>query len=118
MFWCGFIVLMLGLLLTYLKGRVVWRAAHDLYQSGGIPTLDFPFVYPLPIAVGSSLTISALHPLPIAGLGLAVYVVSVVGLGVLMWWFYQVGAAERQRQWEAVQERLAAKQTASPSKAG
>lgn len=118
MFWGGLIVLVLGLVVTYLKGRVIWRAAHDLYQGGGVPTLDFPFVYPIPFAVGSSLTLSAMDALPFTGFGLAVYVVLGIGLGVLMWWFYQVGAAERQRQWEAVRARSAAKPTASSSTAG
>lgn len=106
MFWCGVIMLMLGCVVTYLKGRVVWRTAHDLYRGGGVPTLDFPFVYPIPVAVGGSLTLSSLDAVPFAGFGLVVYVVLAVSLGVLMWWFYQVGAAERQRQREALEERL------------
>src|SRR5262249_39400348 len=87
MLWAGVGVLVVGLLWSALKGRVVWDVAHDVFNGGGAPTLDFPVVCPVPLAVGASLVASALDATPFPGFGLGVYVVLAAGFGLLLWYF-------------------------------
>ena len=47
------IIAIFGLLSTtafVFKATVIWSASHDIYNSGGVPTLDFPIFYPVFIA--------------------------------------------------------------------
>ncbi len=111
MLWAGVAILVVGLLWAAFKGWVVWDIAHDLFNGGGAPTLDFPVFCPLPLAVGGSLVLSALDALPFPGFGFALYLGLAVCFGVLLWWFSRVGEPERQRQLAAIQQHPAAEQT-------
>jgi hypothetical protein len=102
MFWAGVALVAVGLVWSVVKGWVVWGLAHDLYRGGGTPTLDFPLFCPLPLAAGVFALGSDLVGRPVPLLALAVYVTSAVIAGVLLWWFDHLGAAERQRQLEAI----------------
>jgi hypothetical protein len=102
MLWAGVGLLVVGLLRSAFKGRVVWDVAHDVFNGGGAPTLDFPVVRPVPLAIGASLVASALDATPFRGFGLAVYAVLAAGFGFLLWYFDRLGEPERQRQLEAI----------------
>jgi hypothetical protein len=110
MVWAGVAILVVGVLCSALKGRVVWDIAHDPFNGGGAPTLDFPVVCPVPLAAGLSMVLRALDAYPFPGFGLALYVGLAICFGVLRWWFYRVGGPERQRQLAAIQRRAAAEQ--------
>jgi hypothetical protein len=109
MLWAGVTLLVIGTLWSAFKGWVVWDIAHDLYNGGGAPTLDFPVFCPIPLAVGSSWVASAMGSSPFLGFGFAVYVGLATCFGVLLWYFDRIGAPERQRQLEALRRRSAAK---------
>jgi hypothetical protein len=94
----GIIFIIVGLLYTAFKGYVVWDIAHDIYNGGGAPTLDFPIICPIPLAFGASSVLSALGRLPFRGFGLIVYLCLAVIFGFLHQWFYRLGEPERQRQ--------------------
>ena len=36
-----------------LKAYVVWEADHDVYNGGGVPTMDFPLIYPVVISTSA-----------------------------------------------------------------
>ena len=110
MLWAGVAILVVGVLCSAFKGRVVWDVAHDPFNGGGAPTLDFPVVCPVPLAAGLSMVLSALGAYPFPGFGLALYVGLAICFGVLLWWFDRVGEPERQRQLAAIQQRAAAEQ--------
>jgi hypothetical protein len=110
MLWAGFTFLTFGVLYSALKGWVVWDIAHDLFNGGGAPTLDFPVVCPIPLAAGASMVLSALGALPFPGFGFALYFGLAVAFGILLWLFDRVGAPERQRQLAALQQRHPAEQ--------
>lgn len=105
MLWIGLAMLAVGLLWSAFKGRVVWDIAHDLYNGGGAPTLDFPVFCPLPLAAGAFAVASALAGRPMPWVGLAVYAGSTVVFGFLLWWFDRLGRPERQRQLAAISRR-------------
>jgi hypothetical protein len=81
---------------------VVWDIAHDLFNGGGAPTLDFSVFCPLPLAVGASFVLSALDAHPFPGFGFAVYIGLAGCFGFLLWYFDRVGGPVRQRQLEAI----------------
>jgi hypothetical protein len=105
MLWPGVALLAVGVAWAAFKGWVVWEVAHDLYNGGGAPTLDFPVFCPLPLAVGASVVASSLGVRPFPGFGFAVYCGLAAGFAVLLWWFHRVGEPERQRQLEVVMRR-------------
>lgn len=94
----GIIFLALGLLMAAFKAYVAWDIAHDLFNGGGAPTLDFPIFYPIPIALGGSMVLSALGKLPFPGFGCAAYLCFAVFFSLLLWLFDRLGAPARQRQ--------------------
>lgn len=100
--WTGIALLAVGIAWTVFKGWVVWDIAHDLYNGGGAPTLDFPLFCPIPLAAGAVAVASALAGRPLLWIGLVVYVGSATLLGFMLWWFDRLGEPERQRQLEAV----------------
>lgn len=97
MLWAGAAILAVGFLWSVFKGWVVWDIAHDRFNGGSAPTLDFPMVCPIPLAVGTSMVLSALDALPFPGFGFALYAGLAISFGMLLWWFYRLGAPERQR---------------------
>jgi hypothetical protein len=107
MLWAGIAMLAIGVAVAAFKGRVVWDIAHDLFNGGGAPTLDFPLFCPIPIAVGAGVTAWALGATPFPGFGFAVYGALAACFGFLLWYFDRVGRPERQRQLEAIQRQRA-----------
>jgi hypothetical protein len=105
MLWAGVALLVLGVLWSAFKGWVVWDIAHDLFNGGGAPTLDFPVVCPIPLAGGAGLVAWALDATPFPGFGFAVYVGLAACFGFLLRYFYRVGEPERLRQLEAVRRQ-------------
>jgi hypothetical protein len=103
--WGGVALLVFGLLWSGFKGHVVWDIAHDLYNGGGAPTLDFPLFCPVPLAAGAFVAGSALARRPLPWVGLAVYVGAAILFGLLLWWFDRLGRPERERQLAAVLSR-------------
>jgi hypothetical protein len=95
----------MGALWSAFKGWVVWDIAHDPFDGGGAPTMDFPLFCPVPLAVGASLVASALGAHPFPGFGFALYVALAAGFGLLLWCFYRLGEPERQRQLEAIKQQ-------------
>ena len=113
MLWAGVAILVVGIVWAAFKGWMVWDVAYDLFNGGGAPTLDFPLVCPIPIAVGGSLTLLALDWLPFPGFGLTLYAGLSACFAVLLWWFDRVGRPERHRQLSAIRRRSAAEQSHS-----
>jgi hypothetical protein len=105
MLWIGVVLVILGGLWSAFKGRMVWKVAHDVYNGGGVPTLDFPLFCPIPVAAGLSTLLSAMNALPFPGFGFAIYLGLAITFWALLIWFYRIGEPERQRQLAAVQQR-------------
>jgi hypothetical protein len=105
MLWAGVALLAVGALWSAFKGWVVWDIAHDLFNGGGAPTLDFPVVCPIPLAAGASVVLSALCAHPFPGFGFALYIGLAAAFGALLWLFDRVGAPERERQLAAIRQR-------------
>jgi hypothetical protein len=103
----GIIVLSIGLLWAAFKGYVVWDITRDVFNGGGAPTLDFPIICPIPLAVGGSLVLSALGKYPFPGFGFVAYVCLAVVFGFLLWLFRRLGEPERQRRLQALKQRNA-----------
>ena len=101
----GIIVLVIGLLWAAFKGYVVWDIAHDVYNGGGAPTLDFPVICPIPLAIGASLVLSALGKHPFPGFGFMAYICLAAVFGFLLWLFDRLGEPERQRQLQALKQK-------------
>jgi hypothetical protein len=101
----GIIFLTLGFLWAALKGYVVWDIAHDIYNGGGAPTLDFPVICPIPLAIGSSLVLSALGKHPFLGFGFVTYLCLAALFAFLLWLFDRLGEPERQRQLQRIQQK-------------
>lgn len=80
----GIIVLVIGLLFSAFKAHVVWSAAHDGFNGGGVPTMDFSIFWPIPIAGGTSMILSAqgIHPFP--GFGFVLY----LALALFFWFLH------------------------------
>jgi len=101
----GIIFIVVGLLWAAFKGYVVWDIAHDIYNGGGAPTLDFPIFCPIPLAIGSSIVLTALGSLPFRGFGFVLYVGLAIVFGFLLWLFGRLGEPERQRQSGAIKKQ-------------
>jgi hypothetical protein len=104
----GIIILAIGLLWTAFKAYVVWDIAHDVFNGGGAPTLDFPVICPIPLAVGASLTLGALGRHPFPGFGFVAYLCLAIIFGFLLWLFDRHGAPERERQLRVLKQKNAA----------
>lgn len=87
----GLFLLVLGLLWTAFNGYVVWSAARDRHGGGGVPTLDFALICPLPLAFGISLILAARESVPFTGFGFVLCLGLVGVLGVLHWLFERSG---------------------------
>lgn len=105
MLWMGLAFLVIGLIGAGIKGSVVWSAAHDIYNGGGAPTLDFAFFWPIPIAIGGSIALTGVNHYPFSGFGFVLYGLLIIAFGGLQWLFYKLGAPERQRQLSAILAR-------------
>ena len=103
----GLILLTLGLFWSALKGYVVWCSTRDLFRGGGAPTLDFPIICPIPLAVGGNWVLSALDRRPFSGFGWVAYISLVAMFGFLLWLFDRLGEPERQRQSQAIRQKHA-----------
>lgn len=100
MFWLGIAFLVVGALWTAFKGYVVWDVAHDVFNGGGVPTLDFAVFCPIPVAVG----LGFLFPHQLScGAQFGVYVGLVVVYRIVHWLFDRIGAPERARQLANIQ---------------
>ena len=105
----GIILLVVGLIVAVFKGYVVWDIAHNSYNGGGAPTLDFPIFYPIPLALGTSLVFKAHGGSPFPGFGFAIYAGLAVAFGFLLWLFDRLGKPERERQQQSIQEKASLK---------
>jgi len=105
----GIILIVFGLLVAAFKGYVVWDIAHDIYNGGGAPTLDFPIFCPIPLALGASLVFKAHGGSPFLGFGFAIYAGLAVVFGFLLWLFGHLGRPERERQLQAIKEKASLK---------
>ena len=105
----GIIFIVVGLLWTAFKGYVVWDIAHDVYNGGGAPTLDFPIFCPMPLAYGASFVLTALGNLPFPGFGFVLYIGLAAVFGFLLWLFDRIGASERHRQSKMIKNQATAK---------
>jgi hypothetical protein len=106
MIWVGIAFLIVGLLWTAFKGYVVWDVAHDLFNGGGVPTLDFAVFCPMPLAFGASLVLTELGASPFPGFGFVIYLGLAVGFGALMWLFYRLGEPDRQRASDIIMQQF------------
>lgn len=100
----GICVLVIGLLFSALKASVVWSATHDVFNGGGVPTLDFAIFCPIPLAGGTSMILTAQGVHPFTGFGFVLY----MALALLVWFlhcfFDRHGEPERQRQLTYLQQ--------------
>jgi hypothetical protein len=96
MLWLGLAFLAIGVLVSLFKGYVVWDVAHDPYLGGGVPTLDFPLICPLPLAVGTVAVFAAFGLKPPCVLGLLLYLGLAAAFYALYWWFFRHGQVARQ----------------------
>jgi hypothetical protein len=94
-----------GILWSMFKGWVVWDAARDPYNGGGVPTIDFPLFCPVPITAGVSLIARAWSVSPFPGFVFAVYLGLAACFWLLLWHFYRLGEPERQRGMQAAHQR-------------
>lgn len=117
MIWAGITLVAVGILLSAFKGYVVWDIAHDPFNGGGAPTLDFPVFCPIPLAAGTNLVLSALGLRPFPGFGFVVYICLAASFGFLLSWFYRVGVPERQRQLRAIERKAPPGAAAEPGAA-
>ena len=101
----GIIVFLIGVALAAFKGYVVWDIAHDVFNGGGAPTLDFPIICPIPLAIGASLVLRALDKYPLPGFGFIVYVGLALIFSFLLWLFYRLGAPEREQQLQRLKQK-------------
>jgi hypothetical protein len=102
MLWAGIAILAFGVLLAAFKGYMVWDIAHDMFNGGGAPTLDFPLFCPIPLSTGGSMVLTALDAHPFPGFGFTVYIGLALVFGGLLLWFDRIGEPERKRQLAAV----------------
>jgi hypothetical protein len=100
----GIVLVVVGVLWSVFKGYVVWDAAHEVEQGASAPTIDFPIICPIPLAVGTSLLLRARHSLPFPGFGFAFYALLAGLFGSLLWFFDRLGERERQRQLERMRK--------------
>lgn len=98
LFWMGVGLLLMGIIGALIKGHAVWSAAHDIYNGGGAPTLDFTVIWPIPIAIGTAVLLTGANRYPFPGFGFVLYGALLITFGFLQWWFYRHGEPERQRQ--------------------
>ena len=100
MLWIGVSFLVVGALWTALKGYVVWDTAHDVFNGGGVPTLDFVIFCPIPISIGLGFLFP--HHLN-CGIQFGIYFALAVLYGIVHWVFDRIGAPERARQLAEIQ---------------
>jgi hypothetical protein len=95
---------------TAIKGYVVWDVAHDLFNGGGVPTLDFVIFCPIPVVLGLGFIFpSRLN----CGGQVGAYVVLAILYGVARWLFDRIGAPARARQLDEMRRRSEAPPGAS-----
>jgi hypothetical protein len=104
MFWTSIIVIIIGLILLCFKAFVVWDVSNDPYGGGGVPTLDFPFIYPAIVSVGLSFLLEDLKLSPFPFFGLLIYFILVGICFYLFWLFDRLGKPARDRQIQIVKE--------------
>ena len=85
------------------KATVVWSASHDIYNGGGVPTMDFPVFYPVFIAffLSNALRFAELYPFPY--FGACAWFGVMLSASLFMWYADRHGEPERQRQLDAIQ---------------
>jgi hypothetical protein len=83
MFWTGVGLLILGVLWSLFKGYVVWDAARDLYNGGGVPTLDFRHHLPDPACGRHEHVAGCGGPSLFPGFSFVLY----VGLALMYAWY-------------------------------
>ncbi len=112
----GIALIALGLLYSLFKGYVVWTVTHDVFNGGGVPTLDFALLCPVPLAAGVSFMLEASGRLPFPFFGLMAYLCVAASFWLLHSLFDQLGRPERERQLQALkqQQDLARKPTDDP----
>jgi asparagine N-glycosylation enzyme membrane subunit Stt3 len=105
MLWIGVFLTAFGTLAYLFKLYVVWDVSRDVYNGGGVPTLDLPVVYPIFISMGLAGIIRALDSTPFPYFGLVVWVAIVLVTIALMALFDALGKPVREEQSRQIQER-------------
>ena len=85
-----------------LKAFVVWSVDHDVYNGGGVPTLDFPLIYPLFIAFPVSVALHSANLYPFPFFGFAFWAALTAFAFIFMWYSNRHGSPERQRQLDRI----------------
>lgn len=111
----GLILLAIGLLRAGCTGYNMWLIAHDVHDHGPVPKLDFIFICPMPIALGTSMRLSAQGHLPSPWVGLGIDGALTAAFMGLHAYVDRIGKPERQRQLAAIlQQRAATPEPAAP----
>ena len=98
MMWIGIALTVLFTLGYLFKLIVVWDVSRDLYNGGGVPTMDLPLFYPIFISFGVWAILRSLNALPFPYFGLVVWISIVVLTVGLMGLFDWIGKPLRDEQ--------------------
>lgn len=105
MLWIGTVLAALGTLGYLFKLHVVWCVSRDVYNGGGVPTLDLPLFYPIFMSVGLGWILHALDATPFPYFGLVIWVAIFLLTIVLMAVFDSLGKPVREEQLRLIQDR-------------
>ena len=105
MFWIGLIIASLGTVAFLFKLYVVWDVSRDLFNGGGVPTLDLPVIYPVFIAIGVSTLLKSQNVALFPYFGFVLWIAIVVVAIGLMWLFDKLGRPIRDAKLRAIESR-------------
>ena len=103
-FWLGVVLTAIGVAWFAIKWVVVWDSCHNV-QDGGVPTLDFPVICPVPFAVATWAFLKYAGHYPFIGFAYLVYLALVVVCVILFILCERHGKPVRERQFRAILEK-------------
>ncbi len=110
MLWLGVFLTALGTTAYLFKLYVVWNVSREVYNGGGVPTLDLPVFYPIFMSFGLASILDALDATPFPYFGLVIWATIVLLTIGLMGLFDSLGKPVREEQLRQIQDRNRAEQ--------
>lgn len=95
MLYLGLFLVAVGVWLSVVKARVVREVGPCPFHGGGVPTLDFPVLCPLPVAAGGSWILDGCGVLPFDGFWVVGYVTLAPLYFLLMWRYTLIAEVTR-----------------------
>lgn len=105
MFWVGVTITTIAFVAFAFKTYVVWDASRDLYNGGGVPTLDYVIFFPPLLSFSVVTLLASLEIRPFPYFGIALWLLLVLISGFLHWLFVRLGAPHRDAQLEEIKRK-------------